>query len=114
MSRRREPDLIRSILDQAVARAREIGAARIERVHVAIGEIAELDPALIQSLWNNVSRGTAAEQAQLQFRPIEAELQCMSCFERYHPTGGAIHCPHCGSFGAKILAGEEFYLESIE
>ena len=23
-------------------------------------------------------------------------------------------CPHCGSYGAKILAGEEFYLESIE
>ena len=30
------------------------------------------------------------------------------------PEGGEIHCPYCGSYGAKIVSGEEFYLESIE
>jgi Zn finger protein HypA/HybF involved in hydrogenase expression len=38
----------------------------------------------------------------------------MACFQKYHPEGGEIHCPYCGSFGAKILSGEEFILESIE
>jgi Zn finger protein HypA/HybF involved in hydrogenase expression len=38
----------------------------------------------------------------------------MVCFEKYHPLNGEISCPNCGSVGAKILAGEEFYLESVE
>jgi Zn finger protein HypA/HybF involved in hydrogenase expression len=50
----------------------------------------------------------------LHFRLITAEVQCMACFQKYHPEGGEIHCPQCGSFGAKILSGEEFTLESID
>lgn len=38
----------------------------------------------------------------------------MACFGKYHPLHGEIHCPYCGSYGAKILSGEEFDLESIE
>ena len=87
---------------------------RIEKVHIAMGEIAGLDQLAMQSQWIGLSKDTPAELAQLHFRLIRAEVQCMSCFEKYHPEGGTIHCPHCGSFGAKILTGEECYLESIE
>lgn len=87
---------------------------RIIVLRIATGELAELDRDLIQSHWHELSRGTPAEQAQLHFRIIVAEAQCMACFQKYHPEGGEIRCPHCGSFGAKILSGEEFYLESIE
>jgi Zn finger protein HypA/HybF involved in hydrogenase expression len=38
----------------------------------------------------------------------------MSCFKKYHPVNGVIHCQNCGSFGAKILSGEEFHVETIE
>jgi Zn finger protein HypA/HybF involved in hydrogenase expression len=58
--------------------------------------------------------GTPLEHAQIHFRLITAEAQCMACFKKYHPADGIIHCPNCGSFGAKILSGEEFYIEHIE
>ena len=45
---------------------------------------------------------------------FNAEIQCMACFIKYQPLDGRIHCPQCGSVGAKILSGEEFYFESIE
>jgi Zn finger protein HypA/HybF involved in hydrogenase expression len=38
----------------------------------------------------------------------------MVCFEKYHPDGEAFSCPHCGSVGAKIIAGEEFFVEAID
>ena len=90
------------------------GDKHIKDVHIVIGEISELDQNLIQQHWSELSKGTPAEQAQLHFRLIKAEVQCMACFSKYSPADGKIHCPHCGSYGAKILAGEEFYLESIE
>ncbi|HUG34002.1 MAG TPA: hydrogenase maturation nickel metallochaperone HypA [Anaerolineales bacterium] len=114
MPQRNQLDLIRSILNQVLAQAKEANLRRIEKVHLMIGEIAELDRMAIQSQWAGLSKGTPAEQAQLHFRLIRAEVQCMSCFEKYHPEGGAIDCPYCGSFGAKVLAGEECHLESIE
>lgn len=114
MNHRNELEAAQFILHKTLQRARESNAKQIEKLHIAIGEIAEIDRDLIQSRWRELSKGTPAEQAQLRFRLITAEVQCMACFQKYHPEGGEIHCPYCGSFGAKILAGEEFYLESIE
>src|SRR5512138_483942 len=110
----REFDATQSILTQVLLKAHASNASRIRRVGLGLGEIAELDQRAIQNHWQELSEGTAAEQAQLQFRLIQAEVQCMACFAKYHPQNGEIHCPHCGSYGAKILSGEEFILESIE
>ena len=79
-----------------------------------MGEVAELDPNFVEKHWRELSKGTPAEHAQLHFRLREAEVQCMACFGKYHPLDGKIHCPYCGSYGAKILSGEEFEVESIE
>ena len=90
------------------------GSKPIKNVTLAIGEISELDQHQILQHWLQLSEGTPAEQAQLHFRLIKAEVQCMACFSKYHPIDGKIHCPYCGSYGAKVLSGEEFYLESFE
>jgi hydrogenase nickel incorporation protein HypA/HybF len=109
----RESYAIQSILAKALVKARESNR-RVKSVQLAIGEMAELDQSSILRHWNELSQDTAAERAQLNFRFIKAELQCMACFEKYHPVNGQIHCPYCNSYGAKVLSGEEFYLESVE
>jgi hydrogenase nickel incorporation protein HypA/HybF len=110
----RELHAIRAILNKAILKAREDDAEQITKLHLAIGEIAEFDQNAIQRQWRDLSKGTLAEGAQLHFRVIPAEVQCMSCFQKYHPKDDKILCSNCGSMGAKILSGEEFYLESIE
>jgi len=50
----------------------------------------------------------------LIIRRVSAEQQCMTCFEKYHPARAEVSCPNCGSVGAKIISGEEFYLEYVE
>jgi hydrogenase nickel incorporation protein HypA/HybF len=110
----RELQATQSILTKVLLKARQANAKRVKAVHLAIGEIAELDKISIQQHWDELRKGTLAEQAQLHFRLITAKVQCMACFSEYQPIGGKIHCPHCGSYGAKILSGEEFYLESVE
>jgi len=110
----RELDATKAILNKAILKARDDDAAHITKLHLAIGEIAEFDQNAIERHWNNLSKGTPVEGAQLHFHIIAAEVQCMSCFRKYHPENGKILCSNCGSMGAKILSGEEFYLESIE
>ncbi len=110
----RELQFTQNILNQSLQQAHEANAKRVKCLHLAMGEIAEIEQRSIQSHWQQISKDTPAEQAELDFRLIPAEVQCMACFAKYHPTNGGIQCPHCGSYGAKILSGEEFYLESIE
>ena len=93
---------------------RQVSEGRVKQVQIAFGEICEIDPDLLRQYWTDLSRGTPLEHAKLHLRLITAEAQCMACFKKYHPVHGEIHCPHCGSFGAKILSGEEFHVESIE
>ncbi len=108
----RELQYTQNILNRALARATD--GKTIKNVHLIIGEISELDQNLIVQFWHELSKDTSAEHAVLHFRFKEAEVQCMACFNKYHPQDGKIHCPFCGSYGAKILSGEEFELESIE
>jgi hydrogenase nickel incorporation protein HypA/HybF len=109
----RQLQILQSIFEKVLLKIRESNKS-VRRVQLVLGEIAEIDPVSIQKHWEELSKGTLAERANLQFRFIKAEVQCMACFQKYHPQDGKIHCPYCGSFGAKILTGEELYLESIE
>ena len=109
----RERMAIQSIFAKALLKARESDKL-VKSLQLVLGELSELDQASIQKHWDELSQGTAAERARLHFRFIKAEVQCMACFSKYYPTNGKIHCPYCGSFGAKILSGDEFFLESIE
>ena len=110
----RERNIIQALIDKAYRQARVTHSKRVITIHIALGEISELDPASLQTHWNELSKDTPAEHAQLHFRLILAEVQCMACFQKYHPLDKKITCPYCGSFGAKILTGEECHLESIE
>ena len=110
----RELQIIRSIFDQVLRRVQADGNQRVIGLQLALGELSELDLPALQTEWTERSKGTPAEHAQLHFRLIRAEVQCMACFQKYRPIDKKISCPYCGSFGAKILSGEECYLESIE
>ena len=110
----RELNITQTFIAKVIRQLNEIHSKRVVTIHIAIGEISELDQTSIQTHWTELSKGTLAEHAQLHFRLIPAEVQCMACFQKYHPIDKKISCPYCGSVGAKILTGEECYLESIE
>ena len=61
----RELHAIKAILNRAILKAREDEAGHITRLHLAIGEIAEFDQNAIQRHWNDLSKSTPAEGAQL-------------------------------------------------
>ena len=110
----RELNITQIFLQKAIQHVNETHSKRVLTLHISLGEISELDSTSLQTHWQEISKGTPAEHAQLHFRLIPAEVQCMACFQKYHPINQKIACPYCGSVGAKILTGEECTLESIE
>jgi hydrogenase nickel incorporation protein HypA/HybF len=103
-----------SLLKIALEHAEKANARRVTDLYIVIGDLASMVDDSIQFYWEIIAKGTIAEQAKLHFRRVPAELQCMTCFEKYQPTDRELACPKCGGIDTKIIAGEEFALESID
>src|SRR5688572_10124469 len=91
----RERYAVQSILTKVLLKARQSNASQVKSLQIALGEISELEQTAVRQFWEELSQGTPAERAQLHFRFINAELQCIACFEKYHPVDKRIHCPYC-------------------
>jgi len=103
-----------SLLKIAVEHAEQAHADRVTDLHIVIGDLASMVDDSIQFYWEVIAKDTIAERAQLHFRRIPAELQCNTCSEKYHPSAQELICPRCNGIGARIISGEEFFLESID
>jgi len=84
-----------------------------DSIQFALGELNDYDEIQIRQQWNELVENTPLKKMKLNIRIIQAQQQCMTCFLVYHPNHKETACPRCGSLGAKIISGEEFYLESI-
>lgn len=102
---------IQSVLNNILRRA---NGKRIKDIHLVIGNLVDMTDESIQSNWYHTIIGTLAEGATLHLRRVPAELQCMACFQKYHPDSLEFSCPRCGSVGAKVITGEEFSVESVD
>jgi hydrogenase nickel incorporation protein HypA/HybF len=105
---------VRSTLASALQRARQAGALSIRACAIALGELVDITPEAFRLEWQNLARHTPAEHAALTFRRVPAELQCMTCFQKYRPAGPHPACPECGGLGAKVLSGEACFIESLQ
>ncbi|MEP0804859.1 MAG: hydrogenase maturation nickel metallochaperone HypA [Chloroflexota bacterium] len=109
-----ELPVTQSLLNIALEHAEKANAQKVLALNIVIGELSSMVDDSIQFYWEIIAQDTIAQNAVLRFRRVPAELQCRSCAETYHPVDGDLVCPKCGNIGAKIIAGEEFMLESID
>ncbi len=109
-----ELSVTQSLLEIAVRHAESAGAQRITDLYLVLGEYSSFVDEAVQYYWDIIAENTIAEGARLHFRRIPAEMRCLQCGELYHPAEAELACPQCGGGQAEIVAGEEFYLDSLD
>ena len=103
-----------SILDITLRHAESAGAQRVTDIHLVLGELASIVDDSVQFYWDMISKDTIAEGAELHFKRIRAEMECLECGTVYYPDEGRLRCPQCQDSQVRVIAGEEFRLEAIE
>jgi len=93
---------------------RHATGARVTDLYLVVGQLSSMIDDSVQFYWDILSQGTAAEGAQLHFRRVPAEMQCFVCHHHFVMPSDTFACPSCGSAQVSVVAGDEFYLESIE
>ncbi|MFO0910793.1 MAG: hydrogenase maturation nickel metallochaperone HypA [Isosphaeraceae bacterium] len=109
----REWNLIDQVLRRIEQERRSTGAVRISAIRVRIGERSGVDPVALLELFERLAQGTVAQGAYIQIERIALEAGCGQCGSRFRVVSCQISCPYCGSRRTRIVAGEEFVLESL-
>jgi hydrogenase nickel incorporation protein HypA/HybF len=103
-----------SILEIALRHASRAGASKIVRLNLVIGQLSSIVDDSVQFYWDIIAKDTSAEGALLNFERIPAELSCRDCHHRYQPGAGDLACPACQSTKIQVVAGREFFIESMD
>ncbi len=94
--------------------AQHASEQRITDIHLVIGELSSFIDDSIQFYFDLLAPGTVAEGATLHFKRIPVRFRCRACAAEFAPTALDWHCPVCNALGGDVIAGKEFYVESIE
>ena len=107
-----ELSITENILDICLQYAED--ATRITDIHIVIGQLSSFVDESIQMYWDIICVDTIAIGATLHFRRVPAKVRCQYCEVIYLLNTPDFACPQCGSVRGEIIAGDEFYVESIE
>ena len=103
-----------SILQIALKHAQEAEASRITDIYLVIGQLSSIVDDSVQFYWDIIAKDSIAEGAELSFKRIPIEILCLECDRSYQPSDGITSCPNCKSNRIKVIAGQEFFLDSID
>jgi hydrogenase nickel incorporation protein HypA/HybF len=109
-----ELSVTEQLLGIVLDHARQAKAERVIRVNLVIGELTSFAGESIQFYFDMLSKETEAGKAFLSISHVPAKARCQQCKKEFHPTGMDWACPGCGGPIEEVMAGREFYVESIE
>ncbi len=108
-----EYSLVQSLVARVEAEARARRATAVHRVVVRIGDLAGVDPELLETAYDTFRSGTVCEGAKLEVRRVAASWVCPQCRSEIAP-GEVLTCPACGSPAELAPGGDEILLETLE
>ncbi len=103
-----------NILEITLRHANQAGATRVTDIYLVIGRLSSIVDDSIQFYWDFMSENTICAGAALHFERVPARLLCLNCNKEYTLDADLEPCPHCNSAQIKVIAGEEFRVDSIE
>lgn len=106
-----EYSIIQSLVD-SVAAAVGGREGAVQRVDVAIGELAGVDCGLLATAFEVFRDGTICERATLTIDRIPARWECTRCGGAM-ARGGFLRCALCDA-PARLALGDEIVLQRIE
>ncbi len=86
-------------------------------IRLSIGALSDLENEWVQKFFNQVSKGTIAEKAELKIERTPVTGQCDQCKETFEIKPQKIRntaCPKCGHERFVILSGREYKIEDME
>ena len=109
-----ELGVTQSMLDIVVEQATAARAKKIARINLVIGEMSSIVDDCLQFYFDFLSKDTIAAGALLSFQRVPTRFRCRDCGTVFSPRDSHWSCPSCEQWKIEVVAGREFYVDSIE
>lgn len=109
-----ELSLCQSIVEILKAQARHHQYQSVRRIELRVGPGAMVESASMVFAFGVASRGTLAEGAILEIRPVPAKVVCLDCSHQGEMEKLAEACSRCGSYRLLWEEGGGLRLGEIE
>lgn len=108
-----ELSITQSMIELVQETAAQHGATKVAKIRVKVGALTCIQPDALKFCFEVLREGTIAEGAELEIEKVPVKLKCSLCDTVSEGKIG-MPCPACGHGKLEVIAGKEFYVESIE
>ncbi len=119
-----ELSMVQDVVDAALTEAARHNARRVTRLKLEVGDLAFLADAPLQQAFDQLSRGTSLEGAELVVVRLRTTIMCPACghtglvglspgTEADHHHLPPLECPQCGG-PPEITSGSGVVLRDLE
>lgn len=110
-----ELSIAMAVIDSVKAAAQQVGATRVLRVRLRIGELSAVDPDALQFAYAAVTGELplfAGSELEVEWVPIR--VHCTDCGQEAPARPHSVACALCGSLLTRVVAGEELDIANVE
>jgi hydrogenase nickel incorporation protein HypA/HybF len=87
---------------------------RVVTVEMRIGRLRQVVPDALEFAFALVAQGTELEGAELAIEDVPVRVTCRTCAAETEVEAFPLVCWRCGGLDVEVVAGEEFYVDSLE
>jgi hydrogenase nickel incorporation protein HypA/HybF len=109
-----ELSICQALLDQVNLVAGDLRTERIEKIVIAIGPLAGVEPGLMACAFAVMKIGSRAAQAALIIESAGVEIECGVCGTISAAAANRLLCAGCGGYRTHVIAGRELRLLRVE
>ena len=103
-----------ALMDQVEQIAREQRADRVVAIHLGIGPLSGVEPALLEQAFSIARAGSIADDAELVIEDMAVRVSCKQCGEVTDALPSRLLCGHCGDWHTRLVSGDELLLQHVE
>lgn len=104
-----------SIVEMALEESQQRGGARIEAIHLRLGELSGVVREALLFSYEIACRDTPLEGSQLMIEPVPVEIYCSCCNEEHVIVSiQCLRCPVCGTLSSEVVRGKELLVVGLE
>ena len=109
-----EMSLCEGILQILEGNAQSQGFKKVKTVWLEIGVLSGVEIEAMKFCFDAVTRGTLAEQANLEIIKKSGLAWCMKCSKNVEVSQRFDECPDCGSYQLQVVSGDEMKIKELE
>ncbi|MBF0219149.1 MAG: hydrogenase maturation nickel metallochaperone HypA [Gammaproteobacteria bacterium] len=87
---------------------------RLVEVHLTVGPLAGVEPALLQHAFPVAAAGTVAAEATLRMTVGTVQIFCPRCQRQSEASANNLSCRYCHEWQTQLVSGDELILQRVE